>query len=226
LALAAAATLLAATSATAAGPPTFPTGKVFFHCAATKVGNVGAADGALPSWNATAPTASVQTGAGCGSTNAPVVGGTTHAGLYDAVWAGTHTGNIKELTVELHSIYAGAARAMGAFGVAIEVGIDGVIYKPTATNGVIRATPVPSSTRASEKVLVSLTGFNVVDDRDRDGVADEGPGTKLHQITVKVRNGFIDANPVGAFVYDSTEVPSGVTFNPATIEPASSSVTS
>lgn len=198
--------------------PTFAEQKNFFHCAATKAGNVGAVSGGLPGWDTKAPTASVQSGAGCGSTNTPGVQGTNHGGLYDTVFAGTYTGNIKDITLELHSIYAGAARAQGVFGVGVEVGVDGRIFTVQATPAVVRATPTPSATRASEKVVFTLTGFDVVDDLDEDGAPDAGPGATEHQVTIKVRNGFIDQNPVGAFVYDTTEVPSGVTFNPATRE--------
>jgi hypothetical protein len=217
LSVSAATGLLAATGATAAGPATYLPQQAWFHCAATKVGNVGAvgaATGGLPSWDTTRPTASVQSGAGCGSTNTPGFSGAGHAGLYDTVFAGTFTGNLRSMALELHSIYAGTGRADGNVGVAVEVAVDGVIYKVTATPAVVRVKAEPSATKLSEKVVFTLTGFPVFDDKNRDRIPDEGPGTTQRAITIKVRHGFIDANPLGAFVYDTTEVPSGVTFNP------------
>jgi hypothetical protein len=225
LALAAATGLVAAGTATASStePPTFRSERVYFHCTGpTKATNVNLAAGsAVPTWDTTAPTGSVTGGAGCGSADpALLVDGTAEKPTptnLDGVWTGTFTGNLSSLTVEAHAIYTGAARS-GAFqfGVTPVLFVDGV--RKVTDPATLRITPVPSSTRASEKITFTLTGLNLTEDLDGDKVPDAGPGTKKRTITLQLRNQFADVNGVVAWVFDTTEVPAGITFNPATAE--------
>jgi len=63
-------------------------------------------------------------------------------------------------------------------------------------------------------------GVILLEDLDKDGVADPGDGTVKHTVTLQLQHTYIDASPVGAWVWDTTEVPSGIVFNPATAEAA------
>jgi hypothetical protein len=203
--------LLGATGASAqtTTPPTFRNERVWFHCGGTtKVQNASVVESAVPSWNTTAPTQSVQSGAGCGFADSLLLG-TAPANLYDAVWSGTFKGNLQSMTVELHSIYAGAGRALATYGIAARVVIDG-----KDQTGNVTVVPVRSSTGASEMVRFTIVGL------ERVFGTEPGDGAKTHTITLSINNRFVDANPFGAWVFDTTEVPAGITFNPATPEAA------
>jgi hypothetical protein len=225
LALAAASTLVAAGTATASTDtaPVFSSERVYFHCTGpTKATNANLAAGsAIPTWDTSAPTGSVSGGAGCGTADpAFLVDGTAEKPTptnLDGVWSGTFTGNLRSITVEAHAIYTGAARS-GAFqfGVTPVVFVDG--KRMVSDPATLRVTPVPSSTRASEKITFTLAGLNLTEDLDKDGKADAGPGTTKRTITVQLRNQFADVNGVVAWVFDTTEVPSGLTFNPGSPE--------
>jgi hypothetical protein len=165
-------------------------------------------------------------GAGCGTADpAFLIDGTAERPSptnLDGVWSGTFTGNLRSITVEAHAIYTRAARSGAVpFGVAPVVFVDGKRMVVEGTPAVVRVTPVPSSTRASEKITFTLTGLNLVDDLDKDGQADAGKGTTKRTITVQLRNQFVDANGAVAWVFDTIKVPAGLTFNPAAPEAVS-----
>lgn len=200
-ALGLAAALLLSLSATgaSAAPVEKRTERVFFHCTGTnKVQNVEAAE---PSWNTTAPAASVQSGAGCGHySNLLTLGGTP---LDEAAWAGTFTGNLKDLTVELYNIHASTDRAAPTMRLSILVEVDGhpAYSHPVATP--ITAPRTATSTGAADKVVFSLRGIGLA--------TEEGVGTAVHQVRITIG----EYNETqSAWVWDTTEVPAGVTFNP------------
>jgi hypothetical protein len=203
-------------------PPTFAQQRVYFHCnGTTKAGNINyAAQSTMPGWNTTAPAASVTSGAGCGTADPGVVGaGAESQNLHDAAWQGTFTGNIQAITVEAHTIYVGSARGgVTNFGLAPKLFVDGSEVSLSAAFLTMR--PVPSATAASEKVLFSISGLNIVDDADGDGIADPGPGTTEHTVTLQLAGYYFNSTLLNAWVYDTTEVPAGITFNPATLESA------
>jgi hypothetical protein len=203
--------LLGATGASAqtTTPPTYRNERVWFHCSGTtKVANASVVESAVPSWNTTAPTQSVQSGAGCGFADSVLIG-TNAENIYDAVFSGTYRGNLRSMTVELHSIYAGAGRALATYGIAARVIIDG-----KDKTGNVTVTPVRSATGASEMVRFTITGLEPTFGTE------PGNGTRNHTITLSINNRFIDSNPFGAWVFDTTEVPAGITFNPETPEAA------
>lgn len=187
--------------------------RVYFHCGnTTKVhlttsGPIG--------WDTTAPTQSVAQGAGCGSFDNSVQGN-NQVSVQDSHFAGTYGGNIDNITVEAHNIYVGPARASGPITVNVRLRIDDVAV--LGANGKdVTVTPVRSSTGASEMVRFTITNIGLLDeanDIEHDIVMTLSGGAVL------VPNG---ANPVrdtqSGWVYDTTEVPSGLTFSPATVEP-------
>lgn len=214
--LACCAVLMVAVPAAALEPiaPTLRSESVFFHCNGdTKVANANfQKDGVRPTWNTTAPTQSVQSGAGCGwadpsATRSPQAGDSVH----DGAWSGTYTGNLSALTVKLHSISVGPGRSGAAQKFNATLFVDGVSMFGYAADGraeraAITLTPVVSSTQASSLYEFSIT--------DLPFVLEEGDGTTPHEVILNVA---ASSEPVMAWVYDTTEVPSGMNFNPATL---------
>ena len=207
--------------------PTFRNETVYFHCTGpTKVSNVNnaAADDHPTGWNTTAPTQSVQQGAGCGAID---LGAVRNTGQVDAVFAGTFTGNLRDLTLRVHNLVLGRARTTPTFTVKVsELHIDGSLVVDNQTANV---TPVLSSTGASELVEVSVTGIgsatevkdangNVIDVQTTGLATEDGDGTTAHEILI-----YLDTDPnqsQSAWVWDTTEVPSGIVFNPPTLAAA------
>ncbi len=193
--------------------PNDRTEQVYYHCeGATKLHNV-IVDGSIP-WNTTAPGASVTAGAGCGSIDNGVQGN-NQVSIQDSHFQGAFFGNIDDITVLAHNIYLGPARQSASYGVNVRLSIDGESL--LGANGKdVTVTPVRSSTGLSELVKFTITGLNLMNeanDSEHDVLLTLSGGT------VAVPNG---ANPVrdsqNLWVYDTTEVPSGLIFNPATPE--------
>ena len=179
--------------------PTKRTERVYFHCVgSSKVQNT---EAGIPSWNTTAPTQSVQSGAGCGHySNLATLGGTP---LDDANWAGTFTGNLDTMTVELHNIHASSDRAFTTMRLSVLLTIDG---HTSYTHAVATPQAVPrtaSSTGAADKLLFSFRRLGLL--------LEEGDGMQAHEISLTIG----EYNETqSAWVWDTTEVPAGITFNP------------
>jgi hypothetical protein len=183
------------------------------------------AQGQIPSWDTSAPTQSVQAGAGCGTLDGPLTNTATIENPNDGAWRGTFTGNLKNLTVEAHMIDLGLSRSDDTFGLQIALIIDGNVWVDRTTS--IDAPLTRSSTAASGSFKFSITGLgnftnvldangNIVDVKTQGLVTEDGDGTEEHTITLGLR-GF--AEYPTAWVWDTTEVPAGITFNPATLQP-------
>jgi hypothetical protein len=223
--------------------PTFRSETVYFHChGPTKLYQANwtlalADPSSYPTWDTTEPQQSVQQGAGCGAVD---WGGTTNA-LYSAVFKGTFTGNLEDFTVRVHQLLLGNARAARTETLRLYAEIDGVPIFPPGTQPAhgrtVTVTPVKSSTGASELFEFSVTnvGFarDVVDDQGRvvdvetGGVAlEDGDGELEHELLLflGVHGTALGQNPaghkVGTWVWDTTEVPSGITFNPPSLAAA------
>jgi hypothetical protein len=185
-----------------------PTASVYAHCGATKVGQ-----GSLATytWNATKPTASVTTGAGCGQLDSDKTAG-------DGIQlTGTYTGLLDKLTVRFWVIDAGPVRA-GAYGewfIDTAIDVDG---GAAGGSGEVHVTPVESSTGASRLVEISVTGIGLTDPKNADH-------TKLHNIAINLESAsYLDGDQI-AWVLDTSEVDSGVVFSPASLAPAVLDVT-
>ena len=174
----------------------------------------------MPDWETTAPTASVTSGAGCGTADPSflivTVEDTSQA---DGAWHGTFTCNLHAVTVELHTAHtahtahAGTARAVPGFAVTPRLFFDGAqVALETAD---VEATPTPSATGASEKVVFTLDGLGIVE-RDEDDSPVAGESTVEHITTLQVNHTYLDGSPVGAWLWDTTEVPAGLVLDPAT----------
>ncbi|MDQ3991385.1 MAG: hypothetical protein M3245_03630 [Actinomycetota bacterium] len=189
--------------------------RVYFHCeGATKLHNT-VTDASIP-WSTAAPTQSVQAGAGCGSMDNGLWGN-NQVSIQDSHFQGSFAGNIDRITVEAHNIYLGPARSNGPFTVNVRLLIDGE-PKLGAAGKNVTLTPVRSSTGASEMLRFTITGLNLMDEAN----------DMEHDVLLTLAGGAFVVNgqlwPVhdtqSVWVYDTTEVPSGLTFNPETTEAA------
>ena len=192
--------------------PTLRSEQVYFHCSGdTKLANVTNADsGAVPSWDTTAPTGSVTQGAGCGWADPSPVRNTQSEGLSDGVWKGFFNGNLDSLTVQAHAIGVGPGRSGANQTVRVTLFVDGESVFGTDASGnasrrEVVMKPVVSSSQASALFEFTITGLGLL--------TEDGEGMSEREIAVTLASG---SEPLQGWVYDTTEVPSGITFNPAT----------
>jgi hypothetical protein len=189
------------------------TEEAFFLCGETKVQDVDDLDGLYATWGPDAPTQSVTEGAGCGSADSPFMQ-QTEGNLYDATWVGSWTGALDSLTLHLHNIYVGPARTGEPFQLKVRLFVNGrALHGEDGADVAVR--PVRSSTGASELLEVTVTDIGLVTERDV---------TRRHQIGIVVHSGTPRStgptvtDTASAWVWGTTEVPAGITFNPE--EPA------
>ncbi|MGH2712230.1 MAG: hypothetical protein ACRDH9_13645 [Actinomycetota bacterium] len=208
-----------------AGPldPQFKTQRVYFHCSApTPVGNVNlVADGSIPGWDTSAPS-SVTGGEGCttADANGVVVVVNPQENPTDGVWRGTFTGNLNTLTVNAHCMFCvGTARADGAATLGVRLNIDGEAI--TGDGGDSHDVQVVEENSG----ITQLYEFSVTDiafvepnlDTNGDGIGDNPFGSVEHTITLTLDGYDVGTNTFGQWVYDTSEVDSGITFNPASL---------
>jgi hypothetical protein len=179
--------------------------RVWFACGAEKVEN---AEDNVATWDTEAPTASVTSGAGCGTIDLPFMQ-TAPGNIYDATWTGYFTGNLDTLTVELHNIYVGPGRATGKIGTAVQLLVDGTPMFDELGHQV-ELNAVRSATGASEQVTFSISNIGYVSEAE----------DFEHEVTLLMHGGTaLNRGPtvtdtLSGWVWDTTEVPSGITFNP------------
>ena len=211
--------------------PSFKQGDVYFHCnTPTKLQNINWFSSGPVRWDANAPTQSVQGGAGCGALEPGAYRNDSPSpnNPWDPVFEGTFTGNLRSMTVRLHNLVLSQARTGPTFTVRVRLLIDGQeLLTPTGRNAAV--TPVPSSTGASELFEFSIRnlGFaddvldpegNVVDVQTGGLATENGDGEMERTVTLVIDS--LVANQASAWVWDTTEVPSGITFNPPTLAAA------
>lgn len=192
--------LAAAVPASATTTSTLRTERVYFECPdANKARLVNNLQGDYDGWSTDAPAESVQQGAGCGTSstlfNDEQLSGT---------WDDTFTGNLDSMTVEVHVIDAGLARHPSDPGYAVfpYLWIDGERVLDPAES--IRVQSVRSATQASTMLRFTITGI--------DRAEEDGDGETERTIKLQVGG---TAGWNGVIVQGTTEVPSGITFNPA-----------
>lgn len=202
--------------------PRFKTERTYVHCGQTpKVQTIDSLQGRIPTWNTTAPTTSFQAGAGCGTFDPPVsTFGTPASALDDTsdmVWQGTFTGNIDSIVVHAHAIWMGPgkikeqAQNAASAGLAFTLIVDGeAVALPAAVSPKI----YKSSTGISSEFVFTVDGLGYIDpvtDANQDGIADD-EGTTTRTIKLKLNPQGSD-NPFMVWVWDATEVKSGLDFN-------------
>jgi hypothetical protein len=188
--------------------------EVFFLCdGETPVQNVENVESRFATWGPQAPTESVAGGAGCGAVDSPFMQQTV-GNPYDASWEGTYTGALDSLTLHLHNIYVGPARTDGAFQLKVRLFANGRALG--GENGLdVAVTPLRSSTGASELVEVTIEGIGLNEKRDE--ARTQRLGLIVHGGTPR-STGPTVTDTLSGWVWGTTEVPAGITFNPT--EPA------
>ncbi len=205
-------------STDAAGNPTGPSfcGQlVWFHQGTTKAGNLGATGAtAFPSWNTTKPTASVTGGAGGGYATNGVPRQMASDPATDPyvlpTFKGKFTGDIDNMVAEvfLFAPATAAASTPGAYSGSTELTIDG---KP-----ILAATPIALSLQPGGNAVMKAT-FAITDIHGAMTAAGLATGPEaVHDVTFSF--GALGlASATGVIVYDTSEVPSGISFNVGTL---------
>lgn len=182
--------------------PTVRAETAYFHCAGdVKAQNLSVIQGVIPSWDTTAPAESVQQGAGCGFYD-NLVGHIQGIRVAAAVWEGTFTGNLDTLTVEAHRLLPVAGATLPN-RVQVDLLVDG---EARLTNVPATVVHTASSTGASTMTKISVSGLGYL--------TEDGDGEQSRTVRVVLSS----ANETQSiWVFDTTEVPAGITFNPATL---------
>ena len=146
------------------------------------------------------------------------------------------------MTVRVHQLVTGNLRSGGTETLRLFGDVDGQpLFPPGAqpSHGrTVTVTPVKSADGAIETYEFTITNLgiaediydengNVVDTRTGGLVSEDGDGTNVHTIALGLGvHGTAFGQPTGykvaTWVWDTTEVPGGITFNPAT--PAAATV--
>jgi hypothetical protein len=186
--------------------PEFCTQQVWFHRAETPVGNLaGFGAGSNPTFDTTAPAASVAGGAGGGyaANGTPrQLNGESNTQVAPR-FEGTFTGNLDNLAVTLF-LFAPAKQMGSTFSTSGDLVVDGVEVGRFDQVEV----PLTAGGQAARKIDFVLTGVS-------QAMADLGVATGPdveHKVELFV-SPYPLATTTAAFVYDTTEVPSGMTFN-------------
>ena len=184
----------------------------WIHQAATKFGNApayGIPNGGTeyPSWNTTAPTESVQAGAGGGYLSlAAYSQNTDYTDPKGAVtFRGSFTGNLDNIAAKLF-LFSPARQADATQAVSMRLTIDGTVIYQTADAA--DRTPLSPGGDA-----VLQTTFAFIDLYKAMGDAGLELGEAVtHSIELTIGNWFT-VNDNALYVYDTTEVPAGLIFN-------------
>lgn len=218
--------------------PTFREERVYFHCTGTtKVYNVNYwLSDSTTRWDTTPPSGSMDDGAGCGGVE---YGGFSNR-AYDVEFRGSFIGNLRDVTVEIHQLLLGRARSATTEALRIFAWIDGIPLFPEGTQPddgkTVVVTPVPSADGNTEKFVFSIRNIGFADEvRDSQGkvvdvktggaALEDGDGEIVHDFLILIgTHGNVQDTDVktklGSWVWDTTETPSGITFNPSTLAAA------
>lgn len=185
--------------------PNLVSEQVWFNCGEQKLEN---ADNNVAGWDTEAPTKSVAAGAGCGTVDSPFLQ-PGPGNIYDATWTGFFTGNLDTVNVELHNIYVGPGRATGTLDASVKLFVDGEpLFGDLGKDVSLKA--VRSTTGLSEMVKFSITNIGYVSE---DQNIEHEVSLVMHGGTARNRGPTV-TDTLSGWVWDTTEVPSGMTFNP------------
>jgi hypothetical protein len=190
--------------ATEPDPPTLRTERTYFACGdVNKVRTVNGLQVAYDTWDLTVPTTSFTAGGGCGTTAAPI--GDPEL---NGTWEGTFAGNLDRMAVEVHIIDVGLSRAEVDYALVPTLEIDNVpVPLDTGEFGFVEVETVRSDTNLTVRGRFTITGLNLK--------TEPGDGTTERKVRLSLSGTSADS---GAFVWDATEVPSGITFNPEAVQ--------
>ena len=167
----------------------------YMKCATpSKVQNANGPAGMVASWSTVKPTASFQSGAGCGFADAPV-GSTAPTDPYDGYFGGGHGDAIAKAEIEAHSLLLSRARAADTNSVRVRIFVNGA----EAFNEVRTVKPTTSTTGATEMFKFVVDGLKIPA-----GAADRKIFIVLGSTTAQ--------GAANAWVGDASEIPTSVTF--------------
>ncbi|MFP5308208.1 MAG: hypothetical protein ACLGIR_01345 [Actinomycetes bacterium] len=190
--------------------------QVWLHQSTTKVSNL-ASQGVQPdvSWNTTAPTASVSSGAGGGAAAAGASRTAEEREAAALVVEGKFTGVLDRMDVDLH-LLTPLRTVYAPDDITIGITVNGVEIASPTTQRIVNVRPAPNaSTGAAFQQDFVITGL--AEALDVFGV--ENLPTTEHTIKVEFRPWFVNSGN-WVYVFDTTEVPSNITFNAVTPDPA------
>lgn len=153
-------------------------------------------------WDTIPPTQSFQNGAGCASAEPFVAGTSQPDAVLDLPMAGTFTGNLSAMSVRLHAVDT-TARVSSSQLLLVDVIIDGRMR--------VHQEPIEVATVRSLNGTIGVVEFSVTNIR----LLDELDSTTTHTVEVRVSTRYPDAGTLTGWIWDATEFPSGITFNPA-----------
>lgn len=189
--------------------------QTWLHASTTKVSNLSDVDAQPPvGFDENEPTASVTAGAGAGALGSGVpraAGETTGSSL---VVEGTFTGPIDVLDFDLHAI-APLSPVYTPDDIALTVEIDGVPVMTHGTQRIVNVKPAPNATSPATFQL-DFAVTNIATYFELAGL-DLSPDAE-HTVRVVAQPWFVNSGN-WIWVFDTTEVPSGITFNPVVIDP-------
>ena len=188
--------------------------RVWFHEGETKVGNTAPAP-----WDTTEPSTSVQGGAGAGALTPGTAG--TGAGTpadQHAVFQGTFTGCLDTMLFDVYSF--DPTNRTGTSGTAAPANHNFALRVTIDGQDVFKGGPLEASTvLANEGMGPNLNRF-AIDVSDTMEVLEQHTGVPLdgeHTIEVAIQSWYVNTGH-SVYVWDTTEVPSGITFNGAITE--------
>ncbi len=179
--------------------PAFRIERTFFECAGDhKLQNIPAATGDLPTWSTTEPSASVLDGAGCGHFE------NTAPSPLNAVFEGTFTGNLRAMSFELYAIDIDSARVTNVIPFGFTVSVDG---EEAFVSDHYDIDVEYVNEMVTSKMVFSLTGLPFG--------AEIGTGKAERTIRLELDT---HNDMQTLWVWSTSEVPAGITFNPSTLE--------
>lgn len=214
--------LLALTPATAAPDPcadeageiVYETEKVWVHEGETKVGNLTQHGDQPPApWDTTAPTTSVTGGAGAGAISGAGSTATLVPGAQqDATFAGTFEGCLDTILVDLYAFHpTNRTGSSGSLEEApLNYGASLVIDGETFVIGGPQEAVTSANPGGNATYLNRFAFTGVRKAMERRDLALDGS----HDIQLTVTAWYVNTNNV-VFVWDTTEVPTNLTFNGA-----------
>lgn len=173
--------------------------RTYFECVDDlKLQNIPAAMGNFPTWGTTAPAGSALDGAGCGHYE------NTAPSPLNAVFEGTFSGNLRAMNFELYAIDVDSARVTSVIPFGFTVSVDGeeVFVSDHYDIDVEYVNEMITS-----KMVFSLTGLPFA--------TETGTGTTERTIRLELDT---HNDMQTLWVWETSEVPAGITFNPTTLE--------
>ena len=198
--------------------PNTPLTDVYFLCdGETKEGTLNATKNSqYPTWDTTKPTASVQSGAGCGQVDEFALSGIRPETPFEFTAKGYYTGNIDSLTFRMNNIFVGGGRNGAASTLNIRVLVDGVSMfgNASTTNAAGAVSYEPSPRKVVIKpVMTGATGAVGLYEATVRGIDLLTEDQNIeHEVVFNVTS----TEPLNLWAWGNAEAPSGITFNPST----------